>query len=281
MSATRIEDLVSRLEAVDGEVRIAGTNVPVRDVFIWNVVDGESAGDIVYRHPELTPDDVEAAIICGWVNRAHYRSELNGAGIDVSSHLIRPSDRSSRGVGLVGIVLAVVIVCATTWAKIEFVNAGNVPNVNFLEWLIERWGISGAVVVFALWLCTQYLLKWYVPWSTKLLRKGFPMLGACAVAIALAFGFCTLHLFTLWRTGQPLWDRQTWETRAVMVPMSLVFGVLVGGSIVKVGKCQRAFSFRSHGDPSRISNGRAGRSAQETRLTRGLTHPARLNQMIG
>src|SRR5262245_61339246 len=248
MSKARLENLASRLETANGEPRIAGTDVTVRDVFTWSVLDGESAGDIVYRHPELTQDDVEAAILCGWVNRELFQRELQRAGTDVSRFLIRPSDRSAQWVGLVWIVLVLFMTCAATWAKIEFVNAGNAPNVNFLEWIIERSGILLAVVAFGFWSCTMYLMRCYVPWSTKLPRNRFPLIGACAVGTVLILGFSALDLLFLWQTGQPLWNRQAWETRGFMGAVLFLFGTIAGGPIIQIGTCQRAFALSLRGD---------------------------------
>src|SRR6516164_7441587 len=115
MSNTRLEDLASRLETADGELRIAGTGVLVRDVFVLNSVEGQTAEDILYRYPMLTMEDAEAAIVCGWVNRERLQRELQQVGIEVPSLFIRPSDRLAAYVGTTWIVLVLLLLSAGTW----------------------------------------------------------------------------------------------------------------------------------------------------------------------
>jgi uncharacterized protein (DUF433 family) len=241
MSNTRLEDLASRLETADGELRIAGTGVLVRDVFVLNSVEGQTAEDILYRYPMLTMEDAEAAIVCGWVNRERLQRELQQVGIEVPSLFIRPSDRLAAYVGTTWIVLVLLLLSAGTWSKIEFSRLPNPANVNFLEWLIGQWPISGAVVLFALVLCNLKLMQWFLPWSTKFPGRSFPIIGAFAVGTALAFGFCSLDLFTLSQIGEPLWNRRAWETRGVMVPLVVLLGAMIGGLVLQVRMCRRTF----------------------------------------
>jgi hypothetical protein len=164
--------------------------------------------------------------------------------LQVPGYFIRPSDRSAACVGTTWILLVVLLLSAATWSKIEFARLPNVANANFLVWSIERWEVSGLVVLIALMLCTHYLMFWFVVWSTKLPVQRFPMAAACAAGIAAACGFCALPMFILWEAGQPPWNRQAWEAIGPMIAVSFIFGGIVASPLVKIRDCQRAFAFQ-------------------------------------
>jgi len=249
MSNTRLEDLASRLETANGELRIAGTDVPVRDIFVWNTVDNESAGDIVYRHPELTVEDVDAALLCCWVNREEFRSQVEATGLHVPLASLWPPRRLTTVVGVIWLTVIGLLLVVSTWLKIELPRQANPGNVNAIEWLLDRGGFWPFIsVAFALAICNFYFLHWIVMWSRMLPWGRIAsidrenVLAACIVGLGVGAAICTLEMFVLWQTGQPLWSRQAWETRAVAGPLFFIVGAMLGGSICKIRACSRTFA---------------------------------------
>ncbi|MEK6262174.1 MAG: DUF433 domain-containing protein [Planctomycetota bacterium] len=59
-----------------GQPCITGTRIRVQDVFVWHELQGQSAGEIVSRFPQLGMADVYAALAYYWDHRDEIQRDM-------------------------------------------------------------------------------------------------------------------------------------------------------------------------------------------------------------
>jgi len=69
MDATLIQHIASKPGVCGGKPCIAGTRIRVLDIYVWHVLEGQTAEGIVADFPQLSMADVYAALTYYWDNR--------------------------------------------------------------------------------------------------------------------------------------------------------------------------------------------------------------------
>ncbi len=93
MNKTSHQHIELRPSDTHGELPyIVGTRLRVLDIYVWHVLQGMTANEIVDQHPQLTMADVYAAMTYYWDHREEVQEQLRRAKEVAEAN--RPAGRS-------------------------------------------------------------------------------------------------------------------------------------------------------------------------------------------
>jgi hypothetical protein len=127
-------------------------------------------------------------------------------------------------------------------------QVGNNPaGQNFLIWVVNVGGIPLLVALLAAIGLVHWFLWWLCRWHMRLGAGAFPaarsdFIRGIIAGIALAILWLMADFLILWQRQVPFWGRQAWETRCIMMGMSLLLGATVGTKVFQVRRFKRTLA---------------------------------------
>jgi len=118
-------------------------------------------------------------------------------------------------------------------------QAGNPGGQNFLVWVLNAGGIVALVALLAAIGFVHWFIWWQWHWHKRLAAAAFPaarsdLFRGIIAGIALATVWLMVDFLILRQRQAPFWGRQAWESRCIMLGMSLLLGATVGTGVFHI-----------------------------------------------
>ena len=125
----------------------------------------------------------------------------------------------------------------------------NPAGQNFLVWVMNVGGIPSLIALLAALGLVYWFIWWLCHWHKRLAAAAFPavrsdLLRGIVAGIALAIVWLMSDFLMLWQRQVPFWGRQAWETRCIIMGMSLLLGAAVGTTVFQVRRFKRTLADR-------------------------------------